>query len=88
MILSQRKVHFWVWMSLTGLLPTVFLAGLIGRPEIPIVDKTSDELFAVADFFTRDTAALLASETVNVNGIRSEERRVGKECRSRWSADH
>ena len=69
MILSQRKVHFWVWMSLTGLLPTVFLAGLIGRPEIPIVDKTSDELFALADFFTRDAAAMLASETVNVNGI-------------------
>src|SRR6266704_4235556 len=23
-----------------------------------------------------------------VNGTRSEERRVGKECRSRWAADH
>src|SRR2546430_17686534 len=26
--------------------------------------------------------------TLDVNGIRSEERRVGKECRSRWSPYH
>src|SRR5882672_1908138 len=26
--------------------------------------------------------------SVSVNGVRSEERRVGKECRSRWSPDH
>ena len=27
-------------------------------------------------------------EVVNILGIRSEERRVGKECRSRWSPYH
>ena len=34
---------------------------------------------------TGDTESL---RTVAVNGIRSEERRVGKECRSRWSPYH
>ena len=29
-----------------------------------------------------------ALNKIGVNGIRSEERRVGKECRSRWSPYH
>ena len=27
-------------------------------------------------------------ENIDIKTIRSEERRVGKECRSRWSPDH
>ena len=50
------------------------------------------ELVGLEDF--------LAPDAITVNGfagldgivpfadVRSEERRVGKECRSRWSADH
>src|SRR5690554_7757764 len=30
----------------------------------------------------------IGSRTTYYNNIRSEERRVGKECRSRWLADH
>src|SRR5258708_22372980 len=30
----------------------------------------------------------LRGESVEVDGVRSEERRVGKECRSRWSPYH
>ena len=26
--------------------------------------------------------------SLSINQVRSEERRVGKECRSRWSPDH
>ena len=32
--------------------------------------------------------AAVLSGTLNLNGSRSEERRVGKECRSRWSPYH
>ena len=32
--------------------------------------------------------ALKANVNINLEGIRSEERRVGKECRSRWSPYH
>ena len=40
--------------------------------------------------FDADHEALLASMPENGVGliVRSEERRVGKECRSRWSPDH
>src|SRR5256885_8711470 len=31
---------------------------------------------------------MLVHATEGIPGIRSEERRVGKECRSRWSPDH
>src|SRR5258708_27703109 len=34
------------------------------------------------------TAALMLAVTVEGSGRRSEERRVGKECRSRWSPYH
>ena len=39
-----------------------------------------------ADFLTRSTAVL--GGLFIVLSIRSEERRVGKECRSRWSLYH
>ena len=47
--------------------------------EEPAPHKTSDGRF---------TRGLLAGRTVDVQWHRSEERRVGKECRSRWSPYH
>ena len=42
-----------------------------------------------AQGFGRDImAAAGGSSFLTGKGIRSEERRVGKECRSRWSPDH
>ena len=38
--------------------------------------------------FIRDNAALIGQLKGNKEYIRSEERRVGKECRSRWSPYH
>src|SRR4051794_41645293 len=37
---------------------------------------------------TRESALVDAIEMLRVTDERSEERRVGKECRSRWSPDH
>ena len=31
---------------------------------------------------------IVYDEAIDMDGLRSEERRVGKECRSRWAADH
>src|SRR3712207_2678308 len=36
----------------------------------------------------RFTLGIGAGERLNEHGVRSEERRVGKECRSRWSPYH
>ena len=37
---------------------------------------------------TADKEVLQAADKVIFPGVRSEERRVGKECRSRWSPYH
>ena len=43
---------------------------------------------AVADRTTERESQDLVTEVVRINHARSEERRVGKECRSRWSPYH
>ena len=45
------------------------------------------DLDLASDPATRSYLKRIALET-NINFIRSEERRVGKECRSRWSPYH
>src|SRR5256885_16932107 len=42
---------------------------------------------AITQFHSGGRADLVARETAEI-GVRSEERRVGKECRSRWSPYH
>src|SRR5690348_18311449 len=61
-------------VRLTGLVSTVVLARLLTPADYGVV-----------------AIAMLIVGTIEVfaqTGQRSEERRVGKECRSRWSADH
>ena len=58
-----------------------------GHPD-KIADQISD---AVLDaIIAKDPDARVACETLVTTGmaVRSEERRVGKECRSRWSPYH
>lgn len=76
MILSRRETHFYTALALAGILPIVFLAGLIWRPSIPTVaddlapdgGQAIDELFTAANFAPEDAAKSLASETLEVNG--------------------
>ena len=44
--------------------------------------KTRKEIFSI------DTPPPTVSGSLHVGHVRSEERRVGKECRSRWSPYH
>ncbi|NET54741.1 MAG: hypothetical protein F6K47_00575 [Symploca sp. SIO2E6] len=70
MILSRRRVHFYTVVILSGILPLVFLAGLLWRPSIPTVDDTTDELFAAANFPSQEDATdVIASETLLVNSV-------------------
>src|SRR5258705_6514544 len=45
-------------------------------------------LFGVLLLFTQATSAACFAHITNCSRSRSEERRVGKECRSRWSPYH
>ena len=48
---------------------------------------TSEGVILVDDKFEQDHDAIVA-QVKSVTNLRSEERRVGKECRSRWSPYH
>src|SRR2546430_16532561 len=79
------------WESVAALLGALGLGLAAGvlvrarrsrRPPRPIAAERERELESL-----RRIAAELA-QTSDVGGGRSEERRVGEECRSRWSPDH
>src|SRR5260221_12299323 len=66
---------------------------------VGVVEDDDGELYAVEDFSVsivslaveaqeEKVTALLAAKGLRVTSERSEERRVGKECRSRWSPYH
>ena len=59
--------------------------------SIGLNKKPSDTKIVVAMSGGVDSstvAGIMKKDGYNVVGIRSEERRVGKECRSRWSPYH
>ena len=64
------------------------------QPENPLMSDCQTPIIVALDFPTRDAALKLADQLdpklcrVKVGKERSEERRVGKECRSRWSPYH
>src|SRR5689334_24853306 len=54
----------------------------------PLKHRGWERLYAGSGVALYDTLSLLSGRARGVPHHRSEERRVGKECRSRWSADH
>src|SRR3989442_12422498 len=62
---------------------------LFRREEIPAPSaaKRGQRLVPVPLWLAPKLALYLAMRDQQVNNSRSEERRVGKECRSRWSPD-
>ena len=54
----------------------------LSQEEVFISSGASDELGDILDLFGRDKTVMI------MEPARSEERRVGKECRSRWSPYH
>src|SRR3989338_650068 len=67
-------------------------AGRIIKQELLLIDsRINDKSFfenqALAEIFSKNEYVHLIG-LVSDGGVRSEERRVGKECRSRWSPYH
>src|SRR5256885_6945078 len=63
------------------------VVGLLAAPFIDRFDRRQLLLFAYAGFGAGTLACALSQNTATLF-TRSEERRVGKECRSRWSPYH
>ena len=59
--------------------------GIIMRePSVVAVDTKTDEVRCVGG----EAKAVIGRTPGSIVAVRSEERRVGKECRSRWSPYH
>ncbi|MGB3615348.1 MAG: hypothetical protein WBA10_16260 [Elainellaceae cyanobacterium] len=71
MIRSQRNIHVHMMTGLAGVLPIIFLAGLIYRPTIPTAADTADGLSAAANAPTAGQANIVVQSTVAVNGHES-----------------
>src|SRR2546430_16755734 len=71
-----------------SIVATASLAGSTGMPHDPAYTATKHAVVG----WVRAAAPALAARGIRLNalcpGFRSEERRVGKECRSRWSPYH
>ena len=63
---------------------TPSFGGGTGTQEDPWLITSQEDLIALAEFLNSGNAETFDTE----NAGRSEERRVGKECRSRWSPYH
>src|SRR2546426_12504189 len=62
--------------------------GWAAQAHIPALKSLSDDFEITALSTTRRESAEAARARFGVPRARSEERRVGKECRSRWSPYH
>ena len=68
-------------LSLEG----AFLMGLLGGR---VVGPIGGAIITIPALMAHEWLAMPAASTAGLLGGRSEERRVGKECRSRWSPYH
>ena len=83
--------------TLSGLLALAIIAGTAGQVAAATAADGSDRCAGTVSFSTGGRSEEHTSELQSpcnlvcrllLEGARSEERRVGKECRSRWSPYH
>ena len=76
-------------LTISGSTLTPRHLGAAGVPlDTPIGTTEGGQEFTRAILDDELTLDVALAEADNVAAARSEERRVGKECRSRWSPDH
>src|SRR3712207_8304150 len=87
---SSRRRHTRYWRDWSSDVCSSDLDGLLDRFPRPDVILGQHVLpFPAGDIRYRSGTAMAAADTLEVRMFgRSEERRVGKECRSRWSPYH
>src|ERR1039457_6347360 len=75
-------------MGKSGLVARKIVATLNSTGTAAIFLHPTDALHGDLGMVRKEDVAILISKSGNTEEIRSEERRVGKECRSRWSPYH
>ncbi|MGD1903952.1 MAG: hypothetical protein ACFB9N_17120 [Geitlerinemataceae cyanobacterium] len=65
MILERRQTHYFAAIAMAIVLPLLFAASLIWRPNYAMTSGAADELFARAGYVT-ETAESIASERIKL----------------------
>ena len=65
-----------------------YIEGILGRQMNELEEGMLDVMFSEHCSYKSSRPILGTFPTEGENTLRSEERRVGKECRSRWSPYH
>ena len=73
--------------TLIELLIVVVIIGILAAIAIPKFANTKEKAY-LASMKSDLRNLITAEEAYFADSVRSEERRVGKECRSRWSPYH
>ena len=88
-ILSFIFIYLFYFTNSYSIEPDIFVQSTVNRASKVLSDNTLSKDKKIMELQN------IAKETVDIRGIglytlgsRSEERRVGKECRSRWSPYH
>ena len=69
-------------------IPQVALVGYTNAGKSTILNRMVEQFGELPDKTVMEKDMLFATLETSVRSVRSEERRVGKECRSRWSPYH
>src|SRR5439155_26584883 len=85
---AARNTARAIWLAnATATATLLALASAYRRPALKLSPAPTVEPVADSVVSTGTRCRLLSSDFENTAPFRSEERRVGKECRSRWSPD-
>src|SRR5690348_18101808 len=86
---SRRRHTRWTGDWSSDVCSSDLLSPRSPAPSLPRADRTIDPAFARCWGGSRSRSSRsITSRRSQSTSRRSEERRVGKECRSRWSPDH
>src|SRR3712207_9231368 len=89
---SSRRRHTRYWRDWSSDVCSSDLTGVAGDANVTATFSEAVSGVSAATFELRDPANAVVAATVTYDAAsrtaRSEERRVGKECRSRWSPFH
>ena len=71
-----------------GLTQAMCALSAMGHQCVPLPTAVYSSHAGIAGFAVEDLTAWMGRALAQYESLRSEERRVGKECRSRWSPYH
>src|SRR5690554_7968462 len=87
LIATSDTVREWGWLMLLGLIALITgVRQILKRPAARLRWDGMLLKLPLIGRLVRGLNTARFARTLNI--LRSEERRVGKECRSRWSPDH